>query len=57
MVGHSYFMAKTKSELDSKLEYEVKPLLLEYLRDGILIGKTKAEIEACFNEDDAVDGE
>lgn len=57
MVGHSYFMAKTKPELDSKLEYEVKPLLLEYLRDGILIGKTKAEIEACFNEDDAVNGE
>lgn len=37
-VGHSYFMAKDKTELKLKLEYEIKPLLLEYLKDGVLIG-------------------
>ena len=38
MVGHSYFMAKDKTELKLKLDYEIKPLLLEYLKDGVLIG-------------------
>lgn len=36
MIGHSYFMAKDKEELNTKLNYEIKPLLLEYLKDGIL---------------------
>ena len=36
MVGHSYFMAKTYDELASKLEYEIKPLIREYAKDGII---------------------
>ena len=36
MVGHSYFMAKNMKELCLKLEYEIKPLLLEYAKDGII---------------------
>lgn len=36
MIGHSYFMAKNFEELQNKLEYEIKPLLLEYFKDGIL---------------------
>lgn len=36
MIGHSYFMAQNFEELQNKLEYEIKPLLLEYLKDGIL---------------------
>ena len=36
MIGHSYFMAKDIGELNTKLNYEIKPLLLEYLKDGIL---------------------
>lgn len=36
MVGHSYFMAKNEDELEMKLNYEIKPLLSEYLKDGIL---------------------
>lgn len=36
MVGHSYFMAKDIDELDLKLKYEIKPLLEEYIKDGIL---------------------
>ncbi len=39
MIGHSYFMASDKAALEMKLEYEIKPLLLEYLKDGILIDK------------------
>ncbi len=35
-LGHSYFLAKTKEELELKLEYEIKPLLREYLKDGVL---------------------
>jgi len=36
MIGHSYFMAKDEEDLILKLEYEIKPLLLEYVKDGIL---------------------
>lgn len=36
MIGHSYFMAENEYELKRKLEYEIKPLLLEYYKDGIL---------------------
>lgn len=36
MVGHSYFMAKTKEELANRIEFEVIPLIGEYINDGIL---------------------
>lgn len=36
MVGHSYFMAETKKELENKIKYEVIPLIKEYINDGIL---------------------
>jgi len=36
MIGHSYFMAKSKDELQLKLDYEIKPLLVEYVKDGVL---------------------
>ena len=36
MIGHSYFMAQNFEELQNKLEYDIKPLLLEYFKDGIL---------------------
>ena len=37
MIGHSYFLAKDEEKLKMKLEYEIKPILLEYYKDGILI--------------------
>ncbi len=37
MLGHSYFIADDEEELKNKLEYQVKPLLMEYLSDGVLI--------------------
>ena len=36
MIGHSYFMAKDEAELTLKLDYDIKPLLKEYIKDGIL---------------------
>ena len=36
MVGHSYFMAKNEDELKNRIEYEVIPLISEYINDGIL---------------------
>ena len=36
MIGHSYFMAKDEDELNLKLEYEIKPLIREYAKDGII---------------------
>ena len=36
MVGHSYFMASSEEELCDKVEYEILPLINEYINDGIL---------------------
>ncbi len=47
MVGHSYFMSASKEELQDKMEYEVLPLIAEYINDGILNVSSK-EKEAAF---------
>jgi hypothetical protein len=44
-LGHSYFLAKDEVELKRKLEYEIKPILREYLKDGILLESTEEAIE------------
>ena len=36
MVGHSYFMAEDEEELKDIVEYEIIPLINEYINDGIL---------------------
>ncbi|MEC4077531.1 MULTISPECIES: McrB family protein [Myroides] len=40
-LGHSYFIDKTKEggSMDIRLEYEIKPILFEYIKDGVLIGE------------------
>ena len=38
MIGHSYFLAQNITELKMKLDYEIKPILREYVKDGILFG-------------------
>lgn len=45
MVGHSYFLANDKETLKSKMQYEVIPLLYEYINDGILNADIKNEIK------------
>lgn len=46
MVGHSYFHAKSDDDFELNLEYKIRPLLEEYLRDGIIVdnGEIKASI-------------
>jgi len=47
-IGHSYYMAKADDELKLKLDYEIKPLLHEYLKDGLLLNgeTTKLKIDS-----------
>jgi 5-methylcytosine-specific restriction endonuclease McrBC GTP-binding regulatory subunit McrB len=45
MIGHSYFLGDFKN----KLQYQVKPLLIEYFKDGILVGDEKELKNAIDN--------
>ena len=40
-LGHSYFINKSDEggSIDIRLQYEIKPILFEYVKDGILIGE------------------
>jgi len=50
-LGHSYFINKIDQEdgipMYMRLEYEIKPILLEYVKDGVLIGE---KIEDKIND-------
>jgi hypothetical protein len=46
MIGHSYFLAKDDNKMRIKLEYEIKPILREYLKDGIFFEAASKEIES-----------
>ena len=46
MLGHSYFMAEDEDKLKEKLEYQIKPLLREYLKDGVLTSEAKTKIHS-----------
>lgn len=43
-IGHSYFLCDD-DELPVKLKYEIKPLLLEYVKDGILLEESREKIQ------------
>lgn len=47
MIGHSYFLVEDEHEVELKvkLEYEIKPILKEYLKDGILLESALEKIE------------
>lgn len=47
MVGHSYFMSASEEEQKEKMEYEVLPLIAEYINDGIL-NVSSEEKKAAF---------
>lgn len=46
-LGHSYFIIRNNEggSIDVRLEYEIKPILREYVKDGILVGEEE-ELEA-----------
>lgn len=46
MIGHSYFLVKDDNELKTKLDFEIKPILREYLKDGIFLETASEKIEA-----------
>lgn len=46
MIGHSYFLTNDDNELKTKLEFEIKPILREYLKDGIFFEIATEKIEA-----------
>lgn len=52
MVGHSYFLSKDDEDFRINLDYKIRPLLEEYLRDGILVenGTVKDAIEKLGKE-------
>lgn len=43
-IGHSYFLGED-GEMALKLKYDIKPLLLEYISDGVLKESAKIEID------------
>lgn len=49
MVGHSYFLVNTIDDLKESFEYEIKPLLSEYQKDGI-IGLPASDLKAKLEE-------
>lgn len=49
MPGHSYFLAKSLCELETKVRYELIPLIEEYAKDGIL-EVTSEKLNQAFAE-------
>ena len=54
MLGHSYFIADDDNKLNEKLQYQIKPLLNEYVSDGVLNESAKEQITnlTIDNKDD-----
>ena len=42
-IGHSYFLVDD-DEIGMKLKYEIKPLLIEYLNDGVLLESARDKV-------------
>lgn len=49
MPGHSYFMARSIEELETKVKYELIPLVEEYAKDGI-IEVSEEKLGTAFEE-------
>jgi len=42
-IGHSYFLVDD-NEIGMKLKYEIKPLLIEYINDGVLLESARIKV-------------
>ena len=49
-IGHSYFMAAGE-ELRGKIQYQVVPILEEYVKDGVLLPEAKDKIKKLLQEE------
>ena len=47
-IGHSYFIVKDDSELSTKWQYEIKPILNEYIKDGILLSEAQEVVDNLY---------
>lgn len=43
-IGHSYFL-EDDNEIAMKLKYEIKPLLIEYINDGVLLESAREKVK------------
>jgi len=48
-IGHSYFIVKDDSELTTKWQYEIKPILNEYIKDGILLSEAQEVVDSLYD--------
>lgn len=48
-IGHSYFIVGDESELRTKWLYEIKPILNEYIKDGILLSEAQEVINSLYD--------
>ncbi|MCI5776546.1 MAG: AAA family ATPase, partial [Bacteroidales bacterium] len=49
-IGHSYFIMKDEDEVRNRMEFEILPLLQEYVRDGVLTYEAQEKIDDLFQE-------
>ena len=47
-IGHSYFLVKDDRELATKWQYEIKPILNEYIKDGILLSEAQEVVDRLY---------
>ncbi len=47
-IGHSYFIVDDESELRTKWLYEIKPILNEYIKDGILLNEAQEVVDSLY---------
>ena len=48
-IGHSYFIVDDESELRTKWLYEIKPILNEYIKDGILLSEAQEVVDSLYD--------
>ena len=45
--GHAYFLAESEDQMEERLEFELLPLIKEYLQEGLLLS-AKEEFNTYF---------
>lgn len=48
-IGHSYFLMEDDSDVKNRLEFEIIPLLEEYVRDGVLTNEAQETIDELYH--------
>lgn len=49
-IGHSYFIMEDDNEVKNRLEFEIIPLLEEYVRDGVLTNEAQETIDELYQK-------